>query len=1090
MSSSKLRKISKIVKEISMQSSQSTYDISGLDLSLCKFYYRTPQNLFKDLASGDYTIDTSSGQQSLVIQNDTVLQTGEAIQVCYNMDLTSSKYVVDFEIDINKLTTSYNELVEDVHTLWEYIRKTGMIADDTTIDLILPQLNNNEVWVKSEDGYRGMPLDDVEQSIKDIIDKYSQQKIEEIKREITAHTNKEIQRATNEITDVKDTSIQNIKDQEKTSTNNMISEINKHTEKKKVELNDHEQLKEQELNDLHEQLSTRLQELIDGAVMDKGVLPINSDWHLLDRGNYYVIDLFNSNYKNHPINIVNQNEGQGIVMVGIADDGKTKIIRYYSTSKRMFFQVLTQSNVWSEWAVVGGGNGTVYEIVQNNHGFNFNAVSLDGLTNRWVLADKNTGADAVAIKIDDNKFQLLLNGQGVIPTSSRDDKGNEFIYDEYYFLSNTVNGAFQKDKPTYGLFQPLFHTRMVENKLVADVQIGDIHDLTQHIVDSETIKEFGIATEKDLLNKLDKGNVSSNYDTAEKIEYQIKKLQANTIEDLIAMRFLKVGDIVEVLGYYSAGDGAGHKRIIKVEDDGSGVQLSNNLWACIIINKDYIDITWFGAKRNENINTSPITTQAFKKALSYGKNVFIPEGIFYIDEPLFIDVEKQWIRGSSSRSVIAVTNKFPTNEFILTFYSKNGDFYTRNKREQKHGMFKLHGRTNEKVWDVNGFRTSGIEGTDKEGHADCQIYENIVGEYLNIFIEYGSHVYRCTFHQVDGNIVKYFVKSSENQNNAGEVTTFINCGIWGGLIYLSHSCKFIGCTIHFGGEQIANNEKCCHYFRNGDYEFTNCHFEVILRTQEEWDYLRENIFYANSCYLSFLECDYVVTGNYMTVNNSFFLSENNNKNTSCWININGGHWEYLITRLKGNLTLTKGQVKIRNLKNKFSYDKGKIPKIYDYSKESFKWNEKYIYYRGFSRNVTTNTEKVLEDGSVKFNIVRSISDNAECGIYKMVDVSNNTSVKFVLEVELNTIGLQAQVQNTGYSIIALDENGDVLNISSNGINAEFYSALICKNSGDKFTVNLDLAIPSGTRKILYGVGFVTNLLNVEFIVKKCYVELI
>lgn len=588
-----------------------------------------------------------------------------------------------------------------------------------------------------------------------------------------------------------------------------------------------------------------------------------------------------------------------------------------------------------------------------------------------------------------------------------------------------------------------------------------------------------------------------------------EKFKYDTIEDMRNDVALKIGDVVELNGYYKAGDGADHKRKIEAQDDGSGVMIKNvndmaveltlnksepelyrvGLYANIIHNGE-VNVSWFGAKRNENINTSPITTRAFKKALFYGKNVFIPEGIFYIDEPLFIDVEKQWIRGSSSRSVIAVTNKFPANEFMLTFYSKNGDFYTRNKREQKHGMFKLHGRTNEKVWDVNGFRTSGIEGTDKEGHVDCQIYENIVGEYLNIFIEYGSHVYRCTFHQVDGNIVKYFVKSSENQNDAGEVTTFINCGIWSGLIYLSHSCKFIGCTIHFGREQIANNKKCCHYFRNGDYEFTNCHFEVILRTQEEWDYLRENIFYADSCYLSFLECDYVVTGNYMTVNNSFFLSENNDKNTSGWININGGHWEYLITRLKGNLTLTKGQVKIRNLKDKFSYDKGKIPKIYDYSKESFKWNEKYIYYKGFSRNVTTNTEKVLEDGSVKFNIVRSISDEAECGIYKMVDVSNNTSVKFVLEVELNTIGLQAQVKNTGHSIIALDENGDVLNISSNSINAEFYSALICKNSGDKFTVNLDLAIPSGTRKILYGAGFVTNLLNVEFIVKKCYVELI
>lgn len=182
MSSSKLRKISKIVKEISMQSSQSTYDISGLDLSLCKFYYRTPQKLFKDLPSGDYTINKSSNQQSLVIQNNAIISSGEAIQVCYEMDLSSSKYEVDFEVDINRLTTSYNELVEDVHTLWEYIRKTGMIADDTTIDLILPQLNNNEVWVKSEDGYKGVSLTDAEGAIKKVIEEYTKLMEERLKK--------------------------------------------------------------------------------------------------------------------------------------------------------------------------------------------------------------------------------------------------------------------------------------------------------------------------------------------------------------------------------------------------------------------------------------------------------------------------------------------------------------------------------------------------------------------------------------------------------------------------------------------------------------------------------------------------------------------------------------------------------------------------------------------------------------------------------------------------------------------------------------------------------------------------------------------
>lgn len=567
MSSSKLRKISRIVKEISIQNSQSRYDISGLDLSLCKFYYRTSQALFKDLPSGDYTIDTSSNQQSLVVQNSAVISSGEAIQVCYEMDLSSSKYEVDFEVDINRLTTSYNELVDDVHTLWEYIRKTGMIADDTTMDLILPQLNINEVWVKSEDGYKGMPLDDVEQSIKDIIDKYSQQKIEEIKKETTAHVNKEIERIKQEAQKAENNAISNIKEQEKTSTqniinegnkqvqnvtntgNNKINEITQHTESKKTELNNFNENEKQELVDLKNELASQLEDLIEGAVADKGLLPNGTDWHTLSRGSYYVTDLFNSDYKNHPVNIANIGESKGIVIVGIAENGASKVIRYYSTSKRMFFTILVKTNIWSEWAVMGGGQGTSYEITQPNHGFIFNAITLDGNTNQWVLADNKIGADAVAIKKNVNSFYLIMSGLGTIPSIAKDDRGNSFVNDEYYFMSLTKNGAFQREKPTYGIFQPLFHTRMLDGKLIADVQIGEVHDLTSKVVDSNTAEELGLVLSKDFdpfkyhskfafdtlinhFNKLEVEQNIENYITVlheiNKGNVELKKINGNT----------------------------------------------------------------------------------------------------------------------------------------------------------------------------------------------------------------------------------------------------------------------------------------------------------------------------------------------------------------------------------------------------------------------------------------------------------------------------------------------------------------------------------------------------------------------------------
>lgn len=68
----------------------------------------------------------------------------------------------------------------------------------------------------------------------------------------------------------------------------------------------------------------------------------------------------------------------------------------------------------------------------------------------------------------------------------------------------------------------------------------------------------------------------------------------DTIEKLKELRFLKVGDVIEVLGYYQAGDGAGHKRVIANTDDGSGVQLNNGLYANIVHNRE-VNVSWFGA---------------------------------------------------------------------------------------------------------------------------------------------------------------------------------------------------------------------------------------------------------------------------------------------------------------------------------------------------------------------------------------------------------------------------------------------------------------------------------------------------------------
>lgn len=74
-----------------------------------------------------------------------------------------------------------------------------------------------------------------------------------------------------------------------------------------------------------------------------------------------------------------------------------------------------------------------------------------------------------------------------------------------------------------------------------------------------------------------------------------EKFKYDNVEQMVNDTGLQLDNVVELLGYYQAGDGAGHKRIISDEDDGSGVQLGNGLWANIIHNGE-VNVSWFGAK--------------------------------------------------------------------------------------------------------------------------------------------------------------------------------------------------------------------------------------------------------------------------------------------------------------------------------------------------------------------------------------------------------------------------------------------------------------------------------------------------------------
>lgn len=79
------------------------------------------------------------------------------------------------------------------------------------------------------------------------------------------------------------------------------------------------------------------------------------------------------------------------------------------------------------------------------------------------------------------------------------------------------------------------------------------------------------------------------------------KYTYDTIDELVNKSMgLAVGEVVTLNGYYSADDGATHKRVISDSNDGSGVQLRSGKWANICENT--ISLKMLGCRKNNIVH--------------------------------------------------------------------------------------------------------------------------------------------------------------------------------------------------------------------------------------------------------------------------------------------------------------------------------------------------------------------------------------------------------------------------------------------------------------------------------------------------------
>lgn len=163
-------KLIQIVQEFDNEGDK--YLINGIDTSHAILFARKKQGQYEPIPLGNYTITQEENNQYLNITNKEYLATIERVQIGIEFSSISSDYDVEFNVDINILKDKYNQLVEDVKNIFKYVKTSNMIADGLDVDVVLPQLDTDEVWVKTENGYRGFNIGSLEANIQSMINQF------------------------------------------------------------------------------------------------------------------------------------------------------------------------------------------------------------------------------------------------------------------------------------------------------------------------------------------------------------------------------------------------------------------------------------------------------------------------------------------------------------------------------------------------------------------------------------------------------------------------------------------------------------------------------------------------------------------------------------------------------------------------------------------------------------------------------------------------------------------------------------------------------------------------------------------------------
>lgn len=239
----------------------------------------------------------------------------------------------------------------------------------------------------------------------------------------------------------------------------------------------------------------------------------------------------------------------------------------------------------------------------------------------------------------------------------------------------------------------------------------------------------------------------------------------NTVLDMKSDLKLKNGDFVKTKGYDNVNDGMSDEYIISSQGD---IPLNNGLYACLIKsnNKKYLD-EYFMYCEEVNVNGVLYTdwTEAFKKAITENKIIYLKRNTYYISDTLDINKSGFSIIGDNKwQSIIqlipnseitgnGIINVNNNHVLLSNFHIKGNDDLNVN---EKTAIYTVGGNnsvsTNSKFENlvINHIKGTGIT---TETHSYDLHFENITIYYVDTGIIHNST--DCYFNNLIINLCKY-----------------------------------------------------------------------------------------------------------------------------------------------------------------------------------------------------------------------------------------------------------------------------------------------------------------------------------------------